>query len=474
MLRRLALLLVLLAAAGAARAQTAPDPALVERGAYVARAGDCTSCHTAPTPGAAPFAGGYAIPSPMGPIVSTNITPSKTHGIGNYSLEDFERAVRRGMLPDGTWLYPAMPYPAFSGIANDDIAALYAYFMLGVEPVDSAPAETTRLPFPFGFRPLMIGWNLFFGGSGFRPVAGASPEVVRGQYLVQTLGHCGTCHSPRNLLMGEETGARFLAGGSVGGWTAPNITSDPVAGIGGWSADEIVAFLKDGHVPGKGVAGGPMAEAVQHSFRHLGDGDLAAIAAYLRTVPPVADADLAKPAYAWTEARPVSVTAYETGNGPTQADLADASTLDGAILFNGACATCHGIDGAGTPDGTFPSLTASSTVGASDPANLVLTIAEGVDREGAGGHAFMQTFGSELDNAQIAAVASYVTSRFGNPAVTVDKAAVSALRAGGPTPWIVTAAPWLVAIAGALVLLVIVGVLSLLFFRRRRHGHGFV
>lgn len=471
MLRRLALMIfAAIGACGAAWAQASPDPALVERGAYVARAGDCAACHTAPTPGAAPFAGGYAIPSPMGAIVSTNITPSKTHGIGAYSLEDFTRAVRHGLLPDGKRLYPAMPYPAFSGVADDDMAALYAYFMLAVKPVDAAPARTTSLPFPFDIRALMIGWNLLFGGHGFAPVPGASPEAIRGQYLVQTLGHCGTCHSPRNFLMGEETGRRYLGGGSVGGWIAPNITSDPVAGIGGWSDAELVAFLRDGAAPGKGVAGGPMAEAVEHSLHYLSEGDLGAIAIYLKTVPPVSDPSLTKPAFGWTEARPAAVTAYETGNGPTQGDLADASTLEGAILYNGACATCHGVDGGGTPDGTFPSLTANSTVGASDPANLVLTIVDGIDRAGAGGHAFMQTFGSELSNAQIAAVASYVTAHFGNPDVTVDEATVAELRAGGATPLIVTAAPWLVAIAGGIVALILVGIVSMLLFGgRRRH-----
>jgi mono/diheme cytochrome c family protein len=402
----------------------------------------------------------------MGPIVSSNITPSKTHGIGSYSLDDFTRAVRDGVAPGGTHLYPAMPYTAYAGISDEDIAALYAYFMLGVKPVDTSPAKT-ELPFPFSLRPLMIGWNLLYGGHGFTPQAGAKPEVQRGQYLVEALGHCSACHSPRNLLMGEER-SRFLAGGTTGGWIAPNITSDPVAGIGGWSADEIVALLRDGYVPGKGVAAGSMAEAVEHSLRYLTDDDLRAIAAYLGTVPPIADPGLTKPAYGWTEARPVAVTAYETGNGPMQADLADATTTDGAILFNGACATCHGIDGAGTPDGTFPSLTANATVGASDPANLVLTIAGGVDREGANGHAFMQTFGAELTDAQIAAVATYVTSRFGNPEVTVDEANVTLLRAGGPPPWILKAAPWLIAIAGGIVALIVVGLVSVLFFRRRR------
>ena len=158
-----------------------------------------------------------------------------------------------------------------------------------------------------------------------------------------------------------------------------------------------------------------MAEAVEHSLRYLPDEDLSAIAAYLKTVPPIADPALTQPAYGWTEARPVAVTTYETGNGPMQADLADATTLDGAVLFNGACATCHGVDGAGTPDGTFPSLTANATVGASDPANLVLTIAGGVDRKGANGHAFMQTFGEELTDAQIASVATYVTVALRQP-----------------------------------------------------------
>ena len=472
MLRTLGILLSLALGAGTAAAQTAPDPALVERGAYLARAGDCTACHTAPAPGSAPFAGGYAVPSPMGDIVSTNITPSKTHGIGNYTLEDFARAVRRGVRADGTRLYPAMPYPSFSGIADDDIAALYAYFMLGVAPVDTSPAAETDLPFPFGFRPLMMGWNLFFGGSGFTPLAGASPDVVRGQYLVETLAHCGTCHTPRNLLMGESN-ARFLGGGLVGGWIAPNITSDPMAGLGAWSTEEITLFLRDGSVPGKGVAGGQMAEAVEHSLRHLSPGDIGAIVAFLRTVPAIPDPTLDRPAFGWAEARPVALATIEPGNGPMQSDLADASSLDGAVLFNGACATCHGVDGAGTPDGTYPSLTANTTVGASDPANLILTIVEGVDREGANAHAFMMPFVAELTNAQIAALAGHVTARFGNPAVTVDEAKVTELRAGGPVPWIVTAAPWLVAIAGAGVVLVLIAIVSFFLLRRRRHDYDY-
>lgn len=451
-------------ALGRAEAQ-APDPALVARGEYLSRAADCVSCHTAPEPGSPPYAGGYAIPSPMGPIISANITPSKTDGIGDYSLADFARAVREGVTPDGERLYPAMPYPAYAGITDEDVAALYAYFMAGVEPVDASPAET-ELPFPFNIRPLMIGWNLLYGGGAFAPKAGSTPEVERGQYLVEVLGHCGTCHTPRNVLMGEE-GSRFLAGGEVGGWTPPNITSDPVSGIGGWPADEIAAFLKEGFVPGRGVAAGSMAEAVEHSLRHLTDEDLRAIAAYLKTVPPIPTEGVTRAAFNWTEARPAAVGTYETGNGPLQADLAQSDTLDGAVLYNGACATCHGVDGAGTTDHTFPSLTANSTVGSTNPANLVLTIAGGVNRQGASHHAFMQPFTSDLSDAQIASVASYVTGRFGNPDVKVDAETVTLLRAGGPTPPIAVVAPWAAGFAIALLIFMAAAIVGTLLGRRR-------
>lgn len=448
-----------------AKAQ-APDPALVERGEYLAKAGDCTACHTAPGAGSAPFAGGYSIPSPMGAIISSNITPSKTHGIGNYTIGDFIRAVREGVAPGRTHLYPAMPYTAYAGITDEDIAALYAYFMLAVEPVDTSP-QATVLPFPFNLRSLMIGWNLFFAGDGFAPEPGASQQVQRGQYLVQTLAHCGACHSPRNVLMGEER-SRFLGGGTIGGWQAPNITPDAVAGIGGWSEDDVVTFLRDGEIPGKGVAAGPMAEAVQHSFRHLTEADLRAIAAYLKTVPAIADPGLKRPADDWTEARAAAVTTYETGSGPMQADLANATTHDGAVLYNAGCASCHGVDGAGTPDGTFPSLTDNSTVGATNPANLVLTVAGGVDRQGANGHAFMVAFSNSLTDAQIAAVTNYVTSRFGNPDATVDEATVALLRAGGQPPWILAAGPWLFAGAVALLALFLVSTAAIILRPRRK------
>jgi D-sorbitol dehydrogenase (acceptor) len=267
--------------------------------------------------------------------------------------------------------------------------------------------------------------------------------------------------------MGEEA-SRYLGGGDVGGWHAPNITSDPIAGIGGWSEQEIVTYLRNGAVPGKNVAGGPMAEAVEHSLRYLTEEDLGAIAAYLKTVPAIAEPGATRPPFDWTKPRPAVVTSFETGNGPLQSDLAQASTLDGAVLYNGACASCHGIEGAGTPDHFFPSLTSSTTVGATNPANLVMTIVGGVNREGSSGHAFMQTFGEELTNAQIAAVATYVAGRFGNPDVTVDEATVAELRAGGPTPLIAKAAPYLMGVC--VFILVLVPAAAVVRRVRRRRG----
>jgi D-sorbitol dehydrogenase (acceptor) len=232
-----------------------------------------------------------------------------------------------------------------------------------------------------------------------------------------------------------------------------------------------VTFLQDGSVAGRNVAAGSMGEVVEHSLRYLTEDDLRAVAAYLKSVPAIAGPGARRPAYGWTEAQPAVVTTFETGNGPLQSELAQAATLDGAILYNGACASCHGLDGAGTPDRFYPSLTASATVGSTNPANLIMTIAEGVDRRSATQHAFMQPFAGELTDAQIAAVASYVTARFGNPDVSVDEATVASLRAGGPTPMIVTVAPYAAGAGLVLLALILIAlVVSAIRLVRRRHA----
>ncbi|WP_172327985.1 cytochrome c [Mangrovicoccus sp. HB161399] len=456
--------------ASAAAAQSADD--LAARGAYIARAADCSACHTDPA-GGEPFAGGYAIASPMGPIIATNITPSKTFGIGGWTEEEFGRALRRGVAPGGAHLYPAMPYPSYAKMADADVKALYAYFTQAVAPVEEAPAAQTELPFPFSQRALMIGWNLLFAPEpGWTAPAGLSEEEARGAYLADALEHCSTCHTPRGVLMNEQ-GARYLGGGSLGSWRAPNITPDMATGIGSWSRNEIVSYLRDGIAIGKGSAAGPMAEAVEHSLSHLEDSDLQAIAAYLKTVPavssPVDRAGAAEPL-------PVGLASYETtdwqGNPDHASALAEHGTTDGATLYNAACAACHGVDGQGAPDGHFPSLSAVSSVTSKDPSNLVMTIAEGISRHDAAGYTVMPGFSKDLGNAQIAALASYVTATFSGSDATVGEAEVATIRSGGGTPWLVRNAAWLTWAGIAAALLVAAAIVALIVRLSRRGAHA--
>lgn len=456
-----ALLLLLLP--GSAWAQT-PASAELARGEYLARAADCAACHRTRDTGGAPYAGGYAIESPMGDIIAPNITPSKVGGIGAWSFADFDRAMRKGIRRDGAPLYPAMPYTDYQAITAADMHALYAYFRNGVKPVDTVAPET-KLPFPFGIRAVMIPWNwMFRSNTPFTPHEGLSAEARRGQYLVETLGHCGSCHTPRNLLMAERP-SHALGGGSVGGWTAPNITADPVSGIGGWSQAEIVTYLRDGHVPGKGVAAGGMAEAVEHSLRHLSAADLTAMAAYLKSVKPIRNAGETRPAFAWTQSRAEPRAAYEGGDPKDPSALADGASTDGAVLYAGACASCHGLNGRGTADGFYPSLSGSTTTGAADPANLIQTILRGVDRDGGDGRSFMPAFANQLTDAQVGAVANHVLARFGRPGISVTADQVATLRAGGEIPLLIRAMPWMLGL-GALVFM------ALAFFSIRRLARG--
>ncbi|WBO23994.1 cytochrome c [Sphingomonas abietis] len=437
-------------------AQTAApsgDAGLVARGAYLAKAADCAACHRAELADGKPYVGGYAIASPMGNIIAPNITPSKTAGIGQWSFADFDRAMRKGERPDGGKLYPAMPYTDYQGISDADMHALYAYFMQGVQPVDTVTPKT-HLPFPFNLRVIMAPWNwLFRSNKPFTAASGLDPQAQRGQYLVETLGHCGSCHTPRNLLMAEES-AKALSGADVAGWHAPNITSDPISGVGGWSQPEIVDYLRNGHVTGKGVAAGGMGEAVENSLRYLTQPDLAAIAAYLKASKPVRDPAETKPAFAWTQVRPVPLSAYETGDSHDQAALAKSDTTDGALLYANGCASCHGLDGKGTKDGFYPPLLGSSTTGAANPANLVMTILNGVDREGADSHSFMPRFATQMNDDQVAAVANHVLATFGRPDRKVTAAMVADARHGGGKPLLLTLMPWLFGL-GALVLVAI-------------------
>ncbi|MGI4985648.1 MAG: c-type cytochrome [Janthinobacterium lividum] len=397
------------------------DAALVARGAYLATAGDCIACHTAAH--GKPYAGGLPMKVPMlGTIHASNITPDPTTGIGNWTFADFDRALRRGVSRDGHNLYPAMPYVSYAKLSDDDVKALHAFFRNGVAPVRHTP-PASDIPWPLNMRWPLKFWNLAFLKPGsYEMKTGRSAEWNRGAYLVQGLAHCGTCHTARRVTLQEkaldESGAGYLGGAALAGWDAYNITSSKRAGIGNWTHAQLAQYLRTGNVPGVAQAAGPMGEAVEHSFSHLSSADIDAIATYIRTVPAVEDGS-ARARQDWgSEARDVATLRGR----PLE------TALDPARLYLGNCASCHQANGKGTPDAYYPSLLRNSTVGATHADNLIQVILHGVHRQTPGDDVGMPGFGQQLSDAQIAALASYVTQRFGNPAVKVSDKDVARLR----------------------------------------------
>ena len=450
--RLLALLGPLVAAPTAAAENT--DAALLQRGQYLATAGDCTACHTAP--GGKPYAGGLPMPTPIGNIISTNITPSTGAGIGHYSEAQFSDALRKGIRADGKRLYPAMPYTSYAQVTDDDVHALYTYFMHGVAPVDSTPAPT-RLPFPFNIRLSMAAWNLLFLDSQpFTADSGRSAAWNRGAYLVRGLAHCSACHTPRNLLMAEQS-SRELAGGAVGPWQAPNITADVNSGIGGWSERDLVAYLQLGHVRGKAQAGGPMAEAVDHSLQYLQRDDLQAIAIYLKTVPAEHDPADSRAIDSWGAA--FNGMADQRG---TVLPI-DADQWSGAQLYDAHCATCHQAGGEGSFDGGLPPLFHNIGTGRAHADNLVLVMLEGIRWQTGDSGVHMPAFADSLSDRQLATLANYLTQHYGNPSARVSAAQVRLLRAGGAPSHLVALARLALVVVIALILAIIV-----LWRRRRR------
>jgi len=279
---------LLIAVASHATTHSAPsDPAqaqLISRGRYLATAADCAACHTMQH--GKTFAGGLPISSPVGTIFASNITPSVTAGIGAYTEEQFAAALRKGIRADGANLYPAMPYTSYAAMKDSDVHALYTYFMHGVAPVDRATPKT-ELPFPMNLRASMMAWNLLFlNAKPYSDDPAQSAEWNRGKYLVIGAAHCSACHTPRGVLMQEESG-QTLAGGQVGPWYAPNITPDRESGIGSWSKTDLVVYLRTGRLRGEAQAAGSMGEAVEHSFQYLSDSDLNAMAIYVQSIPAV-------------------------------------------------------------------------------------------------------------------------------------------------------------------------------------------
>jgi mono/diheme cytochrome c family protein len=404
-------------ALNAAGASSAPSTA-VERGAYLAKAADCAGCHTAAKNGA-PYAGGLEMNSPFGTIVSSNITPDKRHGIGSYSYDEFARALREGVARNGKRLYPAMPYPSFVKITDEDMRALYAYMMQGVPPVATTPPPS-RVPFPFNQRWALAAWDWLFAPSGtFKPRAGRDAAWNRGAYLVQSLGHCGSCHTPRGAAYQErgydESSKEYLAGGINDNWYALNLRGDPGSGLGRISRDDIASFLKSGHGGGM-VTFGSMVQTVEDSLQYLSDDDLRAMATYLKTLPATGApdgqflADNAKPAL------------------KTRAP--DVPPVIGAAVYASFCAECHRPRGGGVAN-AFPKLAGNPSVISEDTTSLIRLLVEGgnssATQHGPPRQA-MPAFAGTLTDVQIAQVLTFVRASWGNDARPVTTNDVASLR----------------------------------------------
>jgi mono/diheme cytochrome c family protein len=437
---------------------SSPDLHLIQKGEYLATAGDCMACHTAR--GGKPFAGGLAVATPIGSIISTNITPSKTAGIGNYTLEQFTRAVRQGVRANGQYLYPAMPYTSYAKTSDADIQAMYAYFTHGVAPVDTAGPKTS-LPFPFNIRLAMAGWNfLFLDGKPYEPVADKATLWNRGAYLVHGLAHCAVCHTPRNTLMAEDS-SRFLGGAYVGPWYAPNITSDVNSGIGGWTDAEIVEYLRTGHTA-KAQASGPMMEAIDFSLRHLTKNDLLAIATYLKTVPALHDAADTKPVFGWGSASD-KLSTVRGHPWPENQDL-----MTGPQLYDAHCATCHQAKAQGSFGGGLPALFHNTATGRLQTNNLVLAILDGIHLPAQGNGVIMPGFRDVMSDTQIATLGNYLMTAYGNPAGKVTTEQVAVLRSGAPAEPDTGARLLLAARAGLVIAGLIVLLILYAIFRPRR------
>jgi mono/diheme cytochrome c family protein len=396
-----------------AQAVCADSPeSLVERGEYLARAGNCASCHT--TADGQQLAGGVAFETPFGKIYSTNITPDAETGIGKWSLDQF---LRKGVRPDGEHLYPVFPYTSFTKVTDADGAALYAY--LKTVPAANATPPQNELSFPFNQRSLMFVWkSLFFIEGAYQADATKSAEWNRGAYLVEGLAHCSACHSPRNSLGAERSGMALtggvytdkVPGGALHEWSAPNLTSAP-NGLGAWPVEELTAYLKTGK--NSFVATwGPMNEVILNSTQHLSAADVRAMAAYLKNLPPNA--------------------------GDVGSAASDEVVQAGSTLYDVHCGTCHLPTGLGGPD-TGPRLAGVPVVQSGNPASLINVILYGPEvvepatsttqeASTASHWKEMEPFADKLDDEEVAALASYLRSAWGNKAGAVTAEQVAKQR----------------------------------------------
>ncbi len=391
--------------------------ALIKHGEYLARAGDCVACHTAK--GGKPFAGGLPMETPIGTIYSTNITPDPS-GIGAYSFDDFDNAVRHGIAKNGSTLYPAMPYPSYARVNQADMQALYAYFMQGVKPV-AAENRAVDIPWPLSMRWPLAMWRWTFAPAvaDFTPAPGQNPVVSRGAYLVEGLGHCGACHTPRALTMQEKAlsateGSTFLSGSApLEGWIAKNLRGDHKDGLGSWDEAQLVQFLKTGRSDRSAVFGG-MSDVIEHSMQYMSEDDLTAIARYLKSLPAVNPAD--KP----HQYDPAVADALWNGDDSKR----------GAAVYIDNCAACHRTDGNGYTR-VFPALAGNPVLQSDDPTSLIHIVLKGgtlPSTHTAPSTFTMPAFDWRLSDQEVADVVNFIRTSWGNKGGDVTEKDVKALR----------------------------------------------
>jgi mono/diheme cytochrome c family protein len=374
----------------------------IERGRYLAILSDCAACHTVPS--GQPFAGGLALQTPFGTLIAPNITPDKETGIGNLSDAEFLTALHDGRGHNGRRLYPAMPYPAYTKMSDDDVLAIRAY-LATVTPVRNR-VISNQLPFPLSIRLAMVFWNaLNFTPGRYQPNPQKSAAWNRGAYIVEGAAHCGSCHTPKTILGGDKND-RALAGATLQDWFAPDITNDSRKGIGGWSKDDLVQYLKTG-TNNWTLASGPMADAVSHSTSKMTDEDIAAIATYLK-----------------------DSHAGDATSKPTPIAATDNVMRAGAAIYKDSCAACHRDAGTGEVQ-LFPRLAGSALVQSDDPTTLVRVVLQGtraVSTSDTPTAPAMPAFDWRLNDAQVAAVLTYIRNSWGNAASPVTAGTIASQR----------------------------------------------
>ncbi len=388
-------------------AAMADEQALVVKGEYLAKAGDCIACHT--EPGGALFAGGRALPTPFGTIYSSNITPDPTTGIGKWNADDFYKTMHEGRFPDGGLLYPVMPYASYTKVTRADSDAIFAY-LRSVPPVNH-PNRPHDLQFPYNNRELILGWRtLYFNEGEYQPDPTKSAEWNRGAYLVAGLGHCAMCHSPINALGGSPE-SRAFQGGLIPmqNWYAPSLTSNKEAGLGDWNIDEIVGLLRTG-VSHRGAVYGPMAEVTFNSLQYLSDADVRAMAIYLKSL----------------------AAGSPPGPESSAVSSSESSLLMsfGQTVYQARCAICHASDGSGMPP-DYPPLAGNPSIQMESAVNPIRMVLNGGFPPGTGGNPEpygMPPFAQNLSDDEVAAVVTYIRAAWGNQGAAVSASQANALR----------------------------------------------